>query len=233
MGALSGRLGRALAIATSALVTGTVVVAGSPAMAQPPGAAPVAWGECDSEALDGVPITERYLYRCASYPVPIDHDDPRKGTVELAMMRRAAADPDAKIGSLFLNPGGPGGAGFNRPVTAVKKFEPQVLNRFDIIGFDPRGVDRSTRLRCFETAEQAEEVLGRLSSVPVTDKQIRTTMAAFRDYGEACDDNAGELLHHMSTKDVARDLDRCARAWATSSSTTSASPTARCWARPT
>ncbi|MEU6268244.1 alpha/beta hydrolase [Saccharopolyspora shandongensis] len=207
MGALSGRLGRALAIAASALVTGTAVVAGSPAVAEPSGVAPVAWGECDSAALDGVPITERYLYRCASYPVPIDHDDPRKGTVELAMMRRAAADPDAKIGSLFLNPGGPGGAGFNRPVTAVKKFEPQVLNRFDIIGFDPRGVDRSTRLRCFKSAEQAEKVLGKLSSVPVTDKQIRTTMAAFRDYGEACDDNAGELLHHMSTKDVARDLD--------------------------
>jgi pimeloyl-ACP methyl ester carboxylesterase len=183
------------------------LVAGTPAVAQPSGAAPVSWGECDDEALSGVPITQRYLYSCAIYPVPVDHDDPGKGTVELAMMRRAAAEPDAKIGSLFLNPGGPGGAGFNRPVTAVNRFDPAVLDRFDIVGFDPRGVDRSTRLRCFKSAEQAEEVLGRISSVPVTDEQIGTTMGAYQDYGESCEKNAGELLRHMSTKDVARDLD--------------------------
>ncbi|MCI2420832.1 alpha/beta hydrolase [Saccharopolyspora sp. K220] len=196
-----------MAIAASALVTGTAVVAGTPAVAQPSGAAPVSWGECDEEALSGVPVTQRYLYSCASYPVPIDHDDPSKGTIDLAMMRRAAANPDAKIGSLFLNPGGPGGAGFSMPVSAVDRFEPEVLNRFDIVGFDPRGVDRSTRLRCFESAEQANAVLGRITSVPVTDEQIGTTMAAYQDYGESCDQHAGELLQHMSTKDVARDLD--------------------------
>ncbi|PKW15068.1 alpha/beta hydrolase [Saccharopolyspora spinosa] len=207
MGALSGRLGRALAIASSALVAGTAVVAGTPAVAEPSRAAPVSWGKCDEDVLNGVPVTERHLYRCAMYPVPIDHDDPGRGAVELAMMRRAAADPNAKIGSLFLNPGGPGGAGFRRPVTALSMFEPEVLNRFDIIGFDPRGVARSTPLRCFKSAEQAEEVLGRISSVPVTDQQIGTTMAAYAEYGEACDKNAGELLGHLSTKDVARDLD--------------------------
>ncbi|MBB5156128.1 alpha/beta hydrolase [Saccharopolyspora phatthalungensis] len=205
MGALSGRFGPALAIAASALVTGTTVGAATPAVAQPPGA--VSWGECDDGVLSGVPTAQRYLYRCATYPVPVDHDDPSKGAVELAMMRRAAADPDEKIGSLFLNPGGPGGPGFSLPVTAVNRFEPAVLNRFDIIGFDPRGVARSTPLRCFESAEQAEAVLGRISSVPVTGEQIDTTMGAYRDYGEACGKNAGELVRHMSTKDVARDLD--------------------------
>jgi pimeloyl-ACP methyl ester carboxylesterase len=207
VGALSGRMGRALAVAASALITGTTLVAGTPAVAQPSGTAPVSWSECDDEALSGVPSAQRYLYSCAIYPVPVDHDNPDKGTVELAMMRRAATNPDAKIGSLFLNPGGPGGAGFSYPVRAVNLFDPVVLDRFDIVGFDPRGVDRSTRLRCFKSGEQADEVFGRIASVPVTDEEIDTTMAAYRDYGESCEQNAGELLRHMSTKDVARDLD--------------------------
>ncbi|MER7080803.1 TAP-like protein [Saccharopolyspora kobensis] len=205
MAAHSGRLRKVLAVAASALVAGTGVVAS--AAAQPAGAEPVSWEKCDSADLSGVPITERHLFRCATYPVPIDHADPGKGTVELAMMRRAATSPDQRIGSLFLNPGGPGGSGYNRPTTAVERFDPEVLERFDIIGFDPRGVNNSDPLRCFKSAQQAEKVLGRISSVPVTDEQIDTTMDAYQEYGESCAKNAGELLRHMSTEDVARDLD--------------------------
>ncbi|MEB3367823.1 alpha/beta hydrolase [Saccharopolyspora sp. S2-29] len=170
-------------------------------------ASPVVWGACDEAALQEVPVIERYLFSCARYPVPVDHADPAKGTVDVAMMRRAATEPAERIGSLFLNPGGPGGAGFDMPVGAVERFGPAVLERFDIVGFDPRGIDRSTRMRCFANAEQAEKVLGRMSSVPVTDEQISTTMGAYADYGDACAKNAGELQRHMSTADVARDLD--------------------------
>ncbi|WP_029621522.1 alpha/beta fold hydrolase [Saccharopolyspora erythraea] len=205
-----------MAVTVSALVAGTTL-AGAAATAQPGVAAaqvgapapapPVTWVQCDDEALSGVSPAQRHLFSCAKYPVPLDHDDPGKGTVELAMMRRAAAVPGQRIGSLFLNPGGPGGAGFSRPVTAPEKFDPAVLNRFDIIGFDPRGVDRSTRLRCFTSAEQADEVFGRMWAVPVTGAQIDSTMEAYRDQGALCRKNAGELLRRMSTKDVARDLD--------------------------
>jgi pimeloyl-ACP methyl ester carboxylesterase len=197
------RLRRALAVAASALVTGTAVVAGT-SVAQ---ASPVSWGPCDRAALEEVPITERHLFSCAKYPVPVDHADPSGGTVDIAMMRRAATEQTGRIGSLFLNPGGPGGAGFDMPVGAVDRFDPAVLKRFDIIGFDPRGIDRSTRMRCFSNAEQAEKVLGRMSSVPVSGEQISSTMDAYGDYGDACAKNAGELQRHMSTADVARDLD--------------------------
>ena len=197
------RLRRALAVAASALVTGTVVVVGT-STAQ---ASPVVWGPCDDAALEEVPLTERYLFSCAEYPVPVDHADRGRGTVDIAMMRRAATEPSGRIGSLFLNPGGPGGAGFDMPVGAVDRFDPAVLKRFDLIGFDPRGVDRSTRMRCFTNGEQADEVLGRTSSVPVTEKEISGTTDAYADYGEACAKNAGELQRHMSTADVARDLD--------------------------
>ncbi|WP_425524813.1 alpha/beta hydrolase [Saccharopolyspora ipomoeae] len=197
------RLRRTLAVAASVLVTGTAVVAGTSA-AQ---ASPVTWGPCEKAVLQDVPLTERHLYSCAKYPVPVDHADPGKGTVDIAMMRRAASEPGERIGSLFLNPGGPGGAGFDMPVGAVDRFDPAVLKRFDVVGFDPRGIDRSTRLRCFRNAEQADAVLGRMSSVPVTEEQIGTTMGAYGDYGDACAKNAGELQRHMSTADVARDLD--------------------------
>ena len=94
------RLRRTLAVATSALVTGTAVVAGA-SVAE---ASPVSWGPCDRAALEEVPITERHLLSCAKYPVPVDHADPGRGTVDIAMMRRAAPEKTGRIGSLFLNP---------------------------------------------------------------------------------------------------------------------------------
>ena len=209
MGVPSSRPGRALAITMSALVTGSALVtttaAAQPAVPVP--APPVSWVQCDDASLADVPAAQRHLFTCAKYPVPIDHDDPGKGMVDIAMMRRAASTPDQRVGALFLNPGGPGGAGFARPVTAPDKFDPAVVDRFDVIGFDPRGVDRSTRLRCYTSPEQAEQVQSRASSVPISQQQVDSTLGAFQEQGQLCAANAGELLRHMSTKDVARDMD--------------------------
>jgi pimeloyl-ACP methyl ester carboxylesterase len=154
-----------------------------------------------------VPASELPQYSCGNYAVPLDHDRPNLGTINLALMRRAANNPAAKIGSLFLNPGGPGGSGYRMPKSGKTLFEPQVLDRFDLIGFDPRGVARSTPLRCFATAEDADAVFGRMHPLPVTPSDEATTLKALKDYGQFCKRFAGPLLEHMSTKDVARDLD--------------------------
>lgn len=194
-----------------ALVTGAIgLAAPSAATATPapaPAPAPVAWGQCAPSELVGVPTAELPLYTCANYAVPLDHDKPRLGTINIALMRRAANNPAAKIGSLFLNPGGPGGSGYRFPKSGRLYFEPQVLDRFDLIGFDPRGVARSTPLRCFATQEDADEVFGRMAALPVTHEEEATTLKALKDYGQFCKRFAGPLLEHMSTKDVARDLD--------------------------
>ncbi|MCE7003330.1 alpha/beta hydrolase [Kibdelosporangium philippinense] len=87
-------------------------------------------------------------------------------------MRRVAGNQAKRIGSLFFNPGGPGGSGWDMPTAGKYALQPEVLERFDLLGFDPRGVGRSTPLRCFETAEEANEVLGRRFRVPVTKQQI-------------------------------------------------------------
>ncbi|WP_284749357.1 alpha/beta hydrolase [Amycolatopsis sp. RTGN1] len=169
--------------------------------------AAVTWGTCSSDTLAGVPADQVKFYSCARYRVPIDHDNASLGTIDIALLKRAARTPATRVGSLFLNPGGPGGSGLTMPVSGDYIFQPQVVDRFDLIGFDPRGVGQSNPLRCFTTQEDADEVFGAQIPVPLSRAEISGTLASYRDYGTFCKNNAGSLLNHMSTKDVVRDLD--------------------------
>ncbi|WP_170212146.1 alpha/beta hydrolase [Saccharothrix australiensis] len=171
------------------------------------GAAPVRWTKCADDVLASIPEPQRARVSCAQHPVPLDHRKPRGERITLALMKSPATDQANRIGSLFLNPGGPGGAGLRYAAYGSSFFQPEVMARFDLIGFDPRGVGRSSPLRCFETQEEADAVFGRMSSIPVTRAEIRDTMRATEDYTDACRRTAGPLLAHMSTEDVARDLD--------------------------
>ncbi|MDT8912646.1 alpha/beta fold hydrolase [Amycolatopsis sp. PS_44_ISF1] len=168
----------------------------------------VDWKACSAATLTGVPADQVKLYSCARYRVPVDHDDATLGTIDIALLKRAAKEPAKRIGSLFLNPGGPGGSGLRMPIAGAGYFQPPVLDRFDLIGFDPRGVGASNPLRCFTTAEDASEVMDSMAAVPRTRAEISATLAAYKDYGQFCKNNAGALLNHMSTKDVVRDLDQ-------------------------
>src|SRR5690349_11719522 len=89
-----------------------LTTAAAPAFADAQGSAlPVEWAACTAEALAQVPVAERPNVTCAAYQVPVNHSRPADGKIGIAMMRRAAPDQSAKIGSLFINPGGPGGSG--------------------------------------------------------------------------------------------------------------------------
>ncbi|WP_086856066.1 alpha/beta hydrolase [Amycolatopsis lexingtonensis] len=165
------------------------------------------WGTCPADTLAGVPDDQVKYYSCARYRVPIDHDNATLGTIDIALLKRAARTPDKRVGSLFLNPGGPGGSGLRMPIGGQFYFQPQVLDRFDLVGFDPRGVGDSNPLRCFTTQEDADEVFSAQIPVPLSRAEISGTLASYRDYGQFCKNNAGSLLNHMSTKDVVRDLD--------------------------
>nr|WP_158886049.1 alpha/beta hydrolase [Amycolatopsis anabasis] len=195
---------------TGALVALPVTAAtaeDTPTPAQVGAVPPVQWTSCPASSLPGVPPDQAGQFSCATYRVPIDHDNAALGTIDLALLKRAAAKPDQRIGSLFLNPGGPGGPGLTTPIRAVNYFDPVVLERFDTIGFDPRGVGASSPLRCFTTAEDAQDVLGPQVGVPLSQREISATLASYRDYGQFCKRNAGALTEHMSTRDVVRDLD--------------------------
>ncbi|MBW4717623.1 alpha/beta hydrolase [Saccharothrix obliqua] len=193
------------------MVLGTAVsglaATGTAAARHDRGAAPVRWEKCAEDVLGLVPVELRDRVTCANHPVPLDHREPRGEKITIAMLKLPATDPANRIGSLFLNPGGPGGPGLYHPVRAGSFLQPEVLRRFDLIGFDPRGVARSAPLRCFRTQEEADEVNGRILPLPLTRAEIRGTMDATEDYTDACRRNAGPLLKHISTEDVARDLD--------------------------
>ncbi|WP_395292874.1 alpha/beta hydrolase [Kitasatospora hibisci] len=203
----------ALAIASAfALVVGTADAAsaapdpGAVASAAEARVEPVAWTPCNPDPTKPDPG----IYDCAVYPVPLDYDDPSGEKIGIAMMRRRAADPAKRIGSLFLNPGGPGGSGYLWATTT--RFGKDVQDRFDLVGFDPRGVARSNPLKCFTTDEEAAAVFDRQVGVPVTRAEVDATLDATEDYTDACSRNAGPLIEHMSTENVARDLDRMRRA---------------------
>ena len=96
-------------------------------------------------------------FQCGTLQVPLDYDQPNGTTISLAVVRLPATDPAHRIGSLFLNPGGPGGSGVDYTVFAGPElYTPEVRARFDLVGFDPRGIARSTALRCFGNPRQWE-----------------------------------------------------------------------------
>ncbi len=120
-----------------------------------PAVPPVAWTPCN----DG--------FQCAQYTVPLDYDHPKGRQISLALAKLPATDPGRRIGSLFVNPGGPGGSGVDFVLGAGPDlFTPEVRARFDIVGFDPRGILGSTPLRCFATQQEADDAW--ILSVPVS-----------------------------------------------------------------
>jgi pimeloyl-ACP methyl ester carboxylesterase len=179
----------------------TIVAAPLPALAEPDAAAapPVQWATCTDPGLTA--------FQCATYQVPLDYDRPRGQKIGIAIARRPAGDPTKKLGTIFLNPGGPGGPGRGLVTAATAIFRPEVLARYDVVGFDPRGIGASNPIQCFATDDEALALLNRMSGVPITSEQINETLAANFEYTEGCKRNVGPLLTHMSTLNVVKDLD--------------------------
>ncbi|MDX3663526.1 alpha/beta fold hydrolase [Streptomyces sp. ID05-26A] len=202
---------RAVRVAlVSALALGTVITGLGSASAQPEATSavrPAAWGPCAADVLAEIPAAERTKVSCAVQAVPVDHSRPRGDSTGVVMMKRPAGDPAKKIGSLFINPGGPGGAGLIYSAYGSSFFTPEILEKFDLIGFDPRGVGRSAPLRCFRTQEEADAVNEGWYALPITRDEIASSIRQSKVYTDYCGINAGPLLNHMSTEAVARDLD--------------------------
>jgi pimeloyl-ACP methyl ester carboxylesterase len=138
-------------------------------------------------------------------PVPLDYDQPNGASILLSLIRLPATDPDHRIGSLLVNPGGPGGSGVDLVLFGAEFIPQEIRARFDIVGFDPRGIARSTPVRCFGTPRQWEPAFW--AELPLTPAAVDVVAAADRYLAEACDQRAGSVIDHMSTAEVARDMD--------------------------
>ena len=153
-------------------------------------AGPVSWQPC----AGGL--------QCATLTVPIDYDNPDTGTVGLALIRHPADNPAERIGSLVMNPGGPGGSGVDWVSAAWSSFGPALTNRFDIVGFDPRGIGQSDAVRCLDTRPDLPDAF------PENAAEEESFIERAREVAQACERNSGELLPFVGTDNVARDLDR-------------------------
>jgi pimeloyl-ACP methyl ester carboxylesterase len=184
-------------------VTLTVcLVAAVPAQADRPDR--VRWQDCHPEAGPN--------FECATVRVPLDHDRPRGRPISLALVRLPAADRGGKIGSIFLNPGGPGGSGVDFVLgIGPLLFSDEVRARFDLVGFDPRGIVRSSPLICFRTLEEALSVLPPFV-FPTTPEEEALVEGLDGTLNSACQQRGGAIIDHMATADVARDLDLLRRA---------------------
>jgi pimeloyl-ACP methyl ester carboxylesterase len=183
--------------AKARILTGVVVSALVLLLSGDAGAAPtkIAWSKCSGQ------------FQCGTLQVPLDYDQPNGTTISLAVVKLPASDPAHRIGSLLLNPGGPGGSGVDYALFAGPYlYTPEVRARFDLVGFDPRGIARSTALRCFGSIEQSVSAFPAVP-FPTTRDELSEWMAADGQLVDACDQRGGRLADHMATADVARDMD--------------------------
>jgi pimeloyl-ACP methyl ester carboxylesterase len=215
-------LGAALAALLAALVAGGCSsaaqarpgagtgAAGSSASA-PTGAAPAApastpvtlagfyaqrlrWQPCDNG------------FQCARLLVPFDYGRPAWRTFSLPVIMLPAADPARRTGSLVINPGGPGGSGIQYALTARSQFPAAIRSRFDIVGFDPRGVGASQPAVHCMSGPQLDRYFETDDS-PATAAQLAAVVSENKLFAAQCEKNSGPLLPYVGTRDAARDLD--------------------------
>ncbi|GIG61508.1 peptidase [Longispora fulva] len=187
-------LSRKLLIAgvlAAALVAGVAVVA---VLAWPRArdGGTIAWAPC--EGRDG--------FECATLRVPLDHARPDGRTIGIALNRLPATG--ARLGALVVNPGGPGESGLDTVFEGREQFG-TLVERYDIVGFDPRGVGASEAVRCLDDRGMDEFTAADLT--PATAAERDRTREVVKGFADACAAHSGDLLPFTGTENVARDLE--------------------------
>jgi pimeloyl-ACP methyl ester carboxylesterase len=163
-----------------------------------PDAAEIVWEPYDDDVEVG------------TLEVPVDHDDPDGPTFELFLARHAAADPDQRIGSLLVNPGGPGFGGTDFAIFAEQIYDEQLTDRFDIVGWDPRGTGAS------EPAVDCIDDYDRFFAEPdvTPDDAAERAQAVERaeEFAAGCEANSEGVAPYVGTNATARDMDAIRRA---------------------
>ena len=196
----------ALALTLAAAAAAAVAAAAgcSAAPARQPGPEPSTLAQYYRQHLDWQPCDNGF--QCARLRVPFDYAHPGTDRFGLPVVRLPAADRARRIGALVVNPGGPGGSGVQYALGARSEFPKAALDRFDIVGIDPRGVAGSEpALRCL-TGPELDTYLA-ASEDPADRAQLGQVVTQARRYAARCQQNSGNLLRHVSTQDAARDLD--------------------------
>jgi pimeloyl-ACP methyl ester carboxylesterase len=145
---------------------------------------------------------------CATVQVPLDYDDPDGEQIDIAVNRLAAVDPAAREGAILFNPGGPGASGrdlIEVVASQLASTAPELAERFDIIGFDPRGVAASNPVRCVDDAWKYR--YRRADATPDDAAEQADNVESVR-FPTICQEQLGAELYEYSTNNTARDIDR-------------------------
>ncbi len=191
----------ALALAVSAPAVGGIAAASKSdiarggdgaASSQEPAAAALEWTSCHGDA------------QCARLAVPLDDAVEGGATIDIALVRYRALDAEHRIGSLLMNPGGPGASGIDYVLAVGRSLPNELRDRFDIVGFDPRGVGESAPVDCTDDLDPLFDA----EWAPDNAQERRELLAETRRFVEDCERNAGAILPYLQSDRVARDLDR-------------------------
>ncbi len=161
------------------------------------------WSDCDSG------------FSCATARVPLDYTQPAGRAIELSVIKLPATDPAHRIGTLFVNFGGPGRSGVARLRERAHwpwLFSDALRARFDLVSWDTRGVANSAPVHCFPDATAQQLFFAAYPPMPGTPAAEAPFFAAAKTLADGCAQRAGDLLPHLSTENTARDLDLLRRA---------------------
>ncbi|WP_280221037.1 alpha/beta hydrolase [Nocardia neocaledoniensis] len=185
----------AAALLTAAMITGSLGAA--PVWARTP---ELAWGACPAEVAEAAPPR----LQCTTVPVPVNYAAPAGPTIDLVVSRLAATDPDKRRGVLLLNPGGPGGSGLTFGASLVENGLPAAVSEsYDLIGMDTRGIGHSAPVSCGFTTDL--NYTGNIPPYAVDDAAVAAQAAIAEEVAGRCAN--GALTRHLSTANMARDLD--------------------------
>lgn len=145
-------------------------------------------------------------FDCTDVTAPLDWEDPGKGEITLSVVRhRAEGTP---VGSLLTNPGGPGASGVDLILNNLDyAVGSDLIENFDVIGFDPRGVGASTAVTCYDAPQMDEYLYGIPAAARGTAEWEAELLDSHKAFAEACDANSGGILPYITTVNAARDMD--------------------------
>jgi pimeloyl-ACP methyl ester carboxylesterase len=144
-------------------------------------------------------------FGCGRLRVPLDYTDPDGESVQIFVLRVHLAEQTQRIGSLLINPGGPGGSGLDAAVGLGLALPVELLKRFDLVGFDPRGVGLSGPLECVPDALKDRGIA--LDPDARTTAQYNAQVVVAHDAAKSCSDKYGASLAHYNTEETARDME--------------------------
>jgi pimeloyl-ACP methyl ester carboxylesterase len=179
---------------TGAVTADPEVIGAVPPDLEPFYSQEVKWEPCEED------------FACARVEVPMDYSDPGRATIEIQAIR-ADSTGEAQ-GTVLVNPGGPGGSGYNIVRDSLDRVVSERLREaYDIVGFDPRGVNRSTAVECRTDAEQDAAREEFIPAATPDAEALELLRADAREYADLCAERTGELLGFVDTESAARDMD--------------------------